>query len=79
MVGEIQDGDAQIAIQSALTGHPFTTVHANNVITFPEHGRRAVSVRGRLPLAQRLVRRICDHCGARRKSRASVIESADRS
>ncbi len=51
MVGEIRDPEtAQIAIQSALTGHlVFTTVHANNVIdvlgTVPEHGRRAVSVR----------------------------------
>src|SRR5260370_26235392 len=34
MVGEIRDEEtAQIAIQSALTGHlVFTTVHANNVI-----------------------------------------------
>ena len=34
MVGEIRDNEtAQIAIQSALTGHlVFTTVHANNVI-----------------------------------------------
>jgi len=34
MIGEIRDTEtAQIAIQSALTGHlVFTTVHANNVI-----------------------------------------------
>jgi type IV pilus assembly protein PilB len=34
MVGEIRDNEtAQIAIQSALTGHlVFTTVHANNVV-----------------------------------------------
>ena len=34
MVGEIRDTEtAQIAIQSALTGHlVFTTVHANNVV-----------------------------------------------
>jgi type II secretory ATPase GspE/PulE/Tfp pilus assembly ATPase PilB-like protein len=33
MIGEIRDGEtAQIAVQSALTGHlVFTTVHANNV------------------------------------------------
>ena len=51
MVGEIRDPEtAQIAIQSALTGHlVFTTVHANNVVDVlgpvPQHGRRAVSVR----------------------------------
>lgn len=70
MVGEIRDEDtASIAIQAALTGHlVFTTVHANNV----------VDVLGRFlnmnvdlynfvsalncVLAQRLVRKICDHC-----------------
>ncbi len=70
MVGEIRDEEtAQIAVQSALTGHlVFTTVHANNV----------VDVIGRLlnmnvdlhnfvsalncVLAQRLVRRICLQC-----------------
>ena len=56
MVGEIRDPEtAQIAIQSALTGHlVFTTVHANNVIDvlgpFPEHGRGGVSVRVRAEL-----------------------------
>ena len=50
MVGEIRDPEtAQIAIQSALTGHlVFTTVHANNVFDvlrpLPQHGRRAVPV-----------------------------------
>jgi len=70
MVGEIRDEEtAQIAVQSALTGHlVFTTVHANNV----------VDVLGRFlnmnvdlynfvsalncVLAQRLVRQICSHC-----------------
>ncbi|MGQ9496290.1 MAG: GspE/PulE family protein [Thermoanaerobaculaceae bacterium] len=70
MVGEIRDEEtAQIAVQSALTGHlVFTTVHANNV----------VDVLGRFlnmnvdlynfvsalncVLAQRLVRKICPHC-----------------
>jgi type IV pilus assembly protein PilB len=70
MVGEIRDEEtAQIAVQSALTGHlVFTTVHANNV----------VDVLGRFlnmnvdlynfvsalncVLAQRLVRRVCDNC-----------------
>jgi type IV pilus assembly protein PilB len=50
MVGEIRDAEtAQIAIQSALTGHlVFTTVHANNVVDVtrpvPEHGRRGIQL-----------------------------------
>ena len=51
MVGEIRDAEtAEIAVQSALTGHlVFTTVHANNVVDvhrpLPQHGRRAVQLR----------------------------------
>ncbi len=70
MVGEIRDGDtAEIAVRAALTGHLiFSTLHTNN----------AVSAVGRLldmgiepfllssvlegVMAQRLGRRICDHC-----------------
>jgi len=70
MVGEIRDSEtAQIAVQSALTGHlVFTTVHANN----------SIDVIGRLThmgldlynfvsalncvMAQRLVRLVCTHC-----------------
>src|SRR5687768_10424635 len=70
MVGEIRDEEtAQIAIQSALTGHlVFTTVHANNVVDVLG---RFLNMKGDLynfvsalncVLAQRLVRRICDHC-----------------
>jgi len=70
MVGEIRDPDtAQIAIQSALTGHlVFTTVHANNV--FDVLGRFAhmqvdayafVSALNGI-LAQRLVRIVCEEC-----------------
>jgi type IV pilus assembly protein PilB len=70
MVGEIRDPDtAQIAIQSALTGHlVFTTVHANNVIDvlgrFLNMGVEPYQFVSALNcvLAQRLVRRICQHC-----------------
>jgi type IV pilus assembly protein PilB len=70
MVGEIRDPEtAQIAIQSALTGHlVFTTVHANNVIDvlgrFLNMGVEPYQFVSALNcvLAQRLVRRICDHC-----------------
>src|SRR5258706_4298151 len=70
MVGEIRDTDtAQIAIQSALTGHlVFTTVHANNVVDvigrFLNMGVEAYNFVSALNciLAQRLVRVICESC-----------------
>ncbi len=70
MVGEIRDPEtAQIAIQSALTGHlVFTTVHANNVIDvlgrFLNMGVEAYQFVSALNcvLAQRLVRTICPDC-----------------
>lgn len=72
MVGEIRDPDtAQIAVQSALTGHlVFTTIHANNV--FDVIGRftqmeidpySLVSALNAV-LAQRLIRLVCSHCSA---------------
>ena len=70
MVGEIRDPEtANIAVQSALTGHlVFTTVHANNV--FDVIGRfmhMNVDLYGFVSalnaiLAQRLVRRVCQGC-----------------
>jgi type IV pilus assembly protein PilB len=70
MVGEIRDQEtAQIAINSALTGHlVFTTVHANNVLDvlgrFLNMGVEPYNFVSALNciLAQRLVRVICDHC-----------------
>ncbi|HEU5414521.1 MAG TPA: GspE/PulE family protein [Candidatus Angelobacter sp.] len=70
MVGEIRDTEtAQIAIQSALTGHlVFTTVHANNVVDvlgrFLNMGVEPYNFVSALNcvLAQRLVRTICTHC-----------------
>src|SRR3954467_136261 len=70
MVGEIRDTEtAQIAIQSALTGHlVFTTVHANNVVDvigrFLNMGVEPYNFVSSLNciLAQRLVRIICDSC-----------------
>jgi len=72
MVGEIRDTEtAQIAIQSALTGHlVFTTVHANNVVDvlgrFLNMGVEPYNFVSALNcvLAQRLVRTICKHCQA---------------
>ena len=70
MVGEIRDQEtAQIAIQSALTGHlVFTTVHANNVTDvigrFINMGVEPYNFVSALNciMAQRLVRVICNNC-----------------
>ncbi len=70
LVGEIRDGEtAQIAVQSALTGHlVFTTVHANTVFDvvgrFEQFGIDAYTFASAINgvLAQRLMRRLCAHC-----------------
>ena len=81
MVGEIRDPEtAQIAIQSALTGHlVFTTVHANNV--FDVLGRFAhmevdayafvAALNG--IMAQRLVRVVCEQCAMPCQPSADLI------
>jgi type II secretory ATPase GspE/PulE/Tfp pilus assembly ATPase PilB-like protein len=85
MVGEIRDAEtAQIAINSALTGHlVFTTVHANNVLDvlgrFLNMGVEAYQFVSALNcvLAQRLVRNICVHCKRQAVvTRAQLVESA---
>lgn len=70
MVGEIRDAEtAQIAVQSALTGHlVFTTVHANNAFDvigrFTHMGMDAYSFVAALNcvMAQRLIRMNCGQC-----------------
>jgi type IV pilus assembly protein PilB len=70
MVGEVRDPEtAQIAVQSALTGHlVFTTVHANNVFDvlgrFLHMGVEAYNFVSALNcvMAQRLVRVLCRAC-----------------
>jgi type IV pilus assembly protein PilB len=85
MVGEIRDSEtAQIAIQSALTGHlVFTTVHANNVVDvlgrFLNMGVEPYQFVSALNcvMAQRLVRLICKQCKhAVAADRALLEESA---
>lgn len=70
MVGEVRDADtAKIAIEAALTGHMvFSTLHTNNAAGVvprlidlgvnPKIMASALSV----SMAQRLVRKLCDHC-----------------
>jgi type IV pilus assembly protein PilB len=82
MVGEIRDAEtADIAIQSALTGHlVFTTVHANNVIDVlgrflnmkiePYNFVSALNC----VQAQRLVRKICDNCARPVRASRELLE-----
>ncbi len=84
MVGEIRDEEtAQIAIQSALTGHlVFTTVHANNVVDVlgrflnmkvePYNFVSALNC----VVAQRLVRNICPRCRVEATYTAKQLEES---
>jgi type IV pilus assembly protein PilB len=84
MVGEIRDQEtAQIAIQSALTGHlVFTTVHANNVTDvigrFINMGVEPYNFVSALNciLAQRLVRVVCGHCKKPVRYPPAVLQAA---
>ena len=84
MVGEIRDAEtAQIAIQSALTGHlVLTTVHANNVFDvigrFASMGIDAYNFLAALNcvLAQRLVRILCPSCRTPVKAPQVLIEES---
>ena len=84
MVGEIRDTEtAQIAIQSALTGHlVFTTVHANNVIDvlgrFLNMGVEEYQFVSALNcvMAQRLVRTICPECRRRVEIEPHALEES---
>ncbi|MFZ0213207.1 MAG: GspE/PulE family protein [Candidatus Acidiferrales bacterium] len=84
MVGEIRDHEtAQIAIQSALTGHlVFTTVHANNVtdvigrfINMDVEPYNFVSALNCI-LAQRLVRVICPSCKKQVQPSADIFRES---
>jgi general secretion pathway protein E len=84
MVGEIRDSEtAQIAIQSALTGHlVFTTVHANNVFDvvsrFTHMGVDTYSFVSALSgvLAQRLIRVVCEQCAERHVPSRQLLEES---
>ncbi|MBU0482377.1 MAG: Flp pilus assembly complex ATPase component TadA [Proteobacteria bacterium] len=74
MIGEIRDLEtAEIAVQSSLTGHlVFSTLHTNDALSAVvrmvdlgvERFLLVSSLRG--VMAQRLVRRICEHCKEKR-------------
>jgi type IV pilus assembly protein PilB len=85
MVGEIRDAEtANIAVQSALTGHlVFTTVHANNVVDvigrFLNMGVEPYNFVSALNciLAQRLVRVICEKCKREAKVSRELLETSN--
>jgi general secretion pathway protein E len=84
MVGEIRDGEtAEIAVQSALTGHMvFSTLHTNDAASaltrLIEMGIEpflaASSING--ILAQRLVRKVCPDCTESYKPDRKLIKEA---
>ena len=84
MVGEIRDAEtAQIAVQSALTGHlVFTTVHANNAFDvigrFSHMGMDVYSFVSALNcvMAQRLVRQVCPRCRRTASASEELLEQS---
>ncbi len=70
MIGEVRDGEtAQIAVQASLTGHlVLSTVHTNSaaaaVTRLRDMGVEPFLLSSTLTavVAQRLVRKLCDHC-----------------
>lgn len=84
MVGEIRDAEtAQIAVQSALTGHlVFTTVHANNsfdvIGRFAHMGVDVYSFISSLNcvVAQRLIRKLCNDCKTETSLSEDELEQA---
>jgi len=85
MIGEIRDVEtAEIAVQSALTGHMvFSTLHTNDSVAafnrLLDMGVEAFLVASsvRAVEAQRLVRRLCPHCARPAPPAASVLEMAE--
>jgi general secretion pathway protein E len=81
MVGEIRDPEtAEIAVQSALTGHlVYTTVHANNAFDvlgrFAHMGVDAYNLVSALNavLAQRLLRVVCRGCAAEERPDPALL------
>jgi type IV pilus assembly protein PilB len=81
LIGEIRDAEtADIAVQSALTGHlVFSSVHANNAIdVMARMSNMGVNIHNAMSalnavLAQRLIRILCEHCKELDKHSESVV------
>ncbi|MGJ4886756.1 GspE/PulE family protein [Bradyrhizobium sp. HKCCYLRH3099] len=86
MVGEVRDGEtAHVAVHAALTGHlVLTTLHTENaaaaVPRLLDLGVEDFLLRStlRAVIAQRLVRRLCDHCRSRRRLSADDLHADPR-
>jgi general secretion pathway protein E len=85
MIGEMRDGEtAQIAVQSALTGHlVLSTLHTNTatgaVIRMLDMGVEPYLITSSVNgvLSQRLVRTLCDHCKEPESVSAELLESSN--
>jgi len=83
MIGEMRDGEtAQIAVQSALTGHlVLSTLHTNTaasaVVRMTDMGveRYLITSTVNGVLSQRLVRRLCEHCRRPADLPAEIVAS----
>ncbi|CCD89604.1 General secretion pathway protein E [Bradyrhizobium sp. ORS 285] len=86
MVGEVRDGEtAHVAVHAALTGHlVLTTLHTENaaaaVPRLLDLGVEDFLLRStlRAVIAQRLVRRLCDRCRAKRTLSAGDLNADPR-
>jgi general secretion pathway protein E len=84
MIGEMRDGEtAQIAVQSALTGHlVLSTLHTNTaasaVVRMQDMGVESYLITSTVNgvLSQRLVRRLCEHCKRPAELPAEVVASS---
>ena len=82
MIGEMRDGEtAQIAVQSALTGHlVLSTLHTNTaagaVVRMQDLGVESYLITSSVNgvLAQRLVRTLCSHCKQPYQPSAELLE-----
>ena len=82
LVGEIRDPEtAQIAVQAALTGHLIlATLHTNDALGAVDRLKDLgispflIGSTLRMTQAQRLVRRLCRHCGAEKRLDGEDLE-----
>jgi general secretion pathway protein E len=80
MIGEMRDGEtAQIAVQSALTGHlVLSTLHTNTaagaIVRLQDMGIEPYLITSSVNgvISQRLVRRLCEHCKQAYQPESSV-------
>jgi len=85
MLGEIRDGEtASSAVQAALTGHlMLSTLHTNDaagaIPRFVELGIRPslISEAANILIAQRLVRKLCQHCRVKYTPSDDVLQSVN--